>query len=302
MVTLKGNVTMNRLPTEKRAQLVSLLVEGNSLRATSRISGVAYNTVLKFVADVGKATAIYQDKVLRGLKCQRVQVDEIWAFCYAKDKNLPEHMHGQDGMGSVWTWVGIDADSKLAVSWLVGSRDEHDAIQFVDDLAGRLANRVQLTSDGHNAYLYAVDAAFGGQVDYSMLIKKYGPSPDGDKRYSPPVCIGADKRPVMGNPDPAHISTSYVERQNLTMRMSMRRFTRLTNAFSKKIENHAHSVALHFLWYNFGRIHRTLRVTPAMAAGVADRPWNATDVVAMLDDLIPKPGPRGPYRKRRNSN
>jgi IS1 family transposase len=289
---------MNRLSTEKRAQLVSLLVEGNSLRATSRISGVAFNTVLKFVADVGKAAAIYQDKVLRGLKCQRVQVDEIWAFCYAKDKNVPEHLQGQEGIGSVWTWFGIDADSKLAVSWLVGSRDEQDATLFVDDLASRLANRVQLTSDGHNAYLYAVDAAFGGQVDYSLLVKRYGPSPEGEKRYSPPVCVGADKRPVMGKPDPKHISTSYVERQNLTMRMSMRRFTRLTNAFSKKVENHAHSVALHFLWYNFGRIHKSLRITPAMAAGVAESPWDAVDVVAMLDDLTPKPGPRGPYKKR----
>lgn len=289
---------MNKLNTEKRAQIVALLVEGNFLRATSRISGVAFNTVLKFAADAGKAAAAFQDKVLRNLPCQRVQVDEIWAFCYAKDKNVPEHLQGKEGIGSVWTWVGIDADTKLAVSWLVGSRDADDANLFIDDLASRLSNRVQLTSDGHNAYLYAVDAAFGGQVDYSMLIKQYGPSPETEKRYSPPVCVGADKRPVMGNPDPKHISTSYIERQNLTMRMSMRRFTRLTKAFSKKIENHAHSVALHFLWYNFGRIHKTLRVTPAMASGVADGPWDYVDVVKVLDDYTPKAGKRGPYKKR----
>ena len=290
--------SMNKLNTEKRAQLVALLVEGNSLRAISRISGVAFNTVLKFAADAGKAAAAYQDKVLRNLPCKRVQVDEIWAFCYAKDKNVPEHLQGKQGVGSVWTWVAIDADSKLNVSWLVGSRDADDANLFLDDLASRLKNRVQLTSDGHNPYLYAVDAAFGGQVDYSMLIKQYGPSPETEKRYSPPVCVGADKRPVMGKPDPKHISTSYIERQNLTMRMSMRRFTRLTNAFSKKIENHAHSVALHFLWYNFGRIHKTLRVTPAMAAGVADSPWDYEDVVKVLDDYTPKAGKRGSYKKR----
>ena len=290
--------SMNKLNTEKRAQIVALLVEGNSLRATSRISGVAFNTVLKFAADAGKAAAAYQDKALRNLPCKRVQVDEIWAFCYAKDKNVPEHLQGKQGVGSVWTWVAIDADSKLNVSWLVGSRDADDANLFIDDLASRLANRVQLTSDGHNPYLFAVDAAFGGKVDYSMLIKQYGPSPETEKRYSPPVCVGADKRPVMGKPDPKHISTSYVERQNLTMRMSMRRFTRLTNAFSKKIENHAHSVALHFLWYNFGRIHKTLRVTPAMAAGVADSPWDYEDVVKVLDDYTPKAGKRGTYKKR----
>lgn len=278
--------------------MVALLVEGNSLRAISRITGVAYNTVLRFAADVGKAAAAFQDGALRDLPSKRVEVDEIWAFCYAKDKNVPEHLQGEKGIGSVWTWVGIDADSKLAVSWLVGSRDANDACLFVDDLASRLANRVQLTSDGHSAYLYAVDAAFGGNVDYSMLVKKYGNSPEGEKRYSPPVCVGAEKRPVIGNPDPKLISTSYVERSNLTMRMSMRRFTRLTNGFSKKIENHAHSVALHFLWYNFGRIHKTLRITPAMAAGVTESPWEYEDVVRMLDDLTPKTTKRGPYKKK----
>lgn len=292
---------MNKLTTEKRAQMVALLVEGNSLRATSRITGIAYNTVLKFAADAGRAAAIYQDKILRDLPCKRIQVDEIWAFCYAKDKNVPVHLQGKEGIGSVWTWTAICADSKLGVSWLVGSRDADDANLFIDDLASRLANRVQLTSDGHNPYLFAVDAPFGGQVDYSMLIKQYGPSPEAEKRYSPPVCVGADKRPVMGNPDSKHISTSYVERQNLTMRMSMRRFTRLKNAFSKKVENHAHSVALHFLWYNFGRIHKTLRVTPAMEAGVTDSVWDYQDVVKVLDDYAPKPGKRGPYKKR-NSN
>lgn len=292
---------MNKLNLEKRAQMVALLVEGNSLRATSRITGVAYNTVLKFAADAGRAAAIYQDKILRDLPCKRIQVDEIWAFCYAKDKNVPKHLQGKEGVGSVWTWTAICADSKLGVSWLVGSRDSTDATHFISDLESRLSNRVQLTSDGHSPYLEAVESAFGNGVDYSMLIKTYGPAPEEEKRYSPPVCVGADKRPVTGSPDPKHISTSYVERQNLTMRMSMRRFTRLTNAFSKKIENHAHSVALHFLWYNFGRIHKTLRVTPAMEAGVTDSVWDYQDVVKVLDEYAPKPGKRGPYKKR-NSN
>ncbi len=292
---------MNRLTTEKRAQLVALLVEGNSLRAASRISDVAFNTVLKFAADAGRAAAAYQDKMLRDLPCKRVQVDEIWAFCYAKDKNVPEHMRDQYGVGSVWTWVGIDADTKLNVSWLVGSRDTTDATIFVSDLASRLANRVQLTSDGHKPYLEAVETAFGDDVDYAQLVKIYGTAPEAEKRYSPPECIGAKSHAVTGKPNRAHISTSYVERQNITMRMSMRRFTRLTNAFSKKVENHAHSVALHFLWYNFGRIHKTLRVTPAMEAGVTDTVWGYADVVAVLDDFAPKPGKRGPYKKR-NSN
>lgn len=289
---------MNRLPTEKRAQIVALLVEGTSLRATSRISDVAYNTVLKFAADAGRAAAVYQDRVLRDLPCKRVQVDEIWSFVYAKQRNVPEEFKGQFGYGDVWTWTAICADTKLIPSWLVGTRGIDCARLFIDDLAGRLANRIQLTSDGLKAYLDAVDTSFGGQIDYSVLEKIYGPAPEGQRRYSPPVCIGAKRKKQIGNPDPAHVSTSYVERQNLTMRMSMRRFTRLTNAFSKKIENHAHSVALHFLWYNFGRIHKTLQVTPAMEAGVTDRVWDYEDVVAVLDDLTPKLGKRGPYNKR----
>jgi len=293
---------MNQLSTEKRAQMVGLLVEGNSIRATSRLSGVAYATVIKFVADIGRACTEYQDKTLRNITARRVQADEIWAFCYAKDKNIPEHMRGQKGIGSVWTWVALDADSKLAISWLVGSRDGDAATVFLQDVADRLANRVQLTTDGHNAYLEAVESAFGAGIDYSMLVKLYGQAPDAEKRYSPPECIGCKRHVMIGKPDFKHISTSYTERQNLTMRMSMRRFTRLTNAFSKKIENHAHSVALHFMWYNFGRVHKTLRVTPAMEAGIVNHVWTLEDVAALVENLSEyQPKKRGPYKKR-NSN
>lgn len=290
---------MNRLSIEKRAQMVGLLVEGNSIRATSRLSDVAYATIIKFVADIGRACTEYQDKTLRNITARRVQADEIWAFCYAKDKNIPQHMRGQKGIGSVWTWVALDADTKLAISWLVGDRDVNAATIFIKDIAGRLTNRVQLTTDGYRAYLQAVEDAFGSEIDYAMLEKIYGPSSEAEKRYSPPECIGCKRHVLVGKPDPKCISTSYTERQNLTMRMSMRRFTRLTNAFSKKIENHAHSVALHFMWYNFGRIHKTLRVTPAMEAGITDHVWTLEDVATLVDNLSEyQPKKRGPYKKR----
>jgi IS1 family transposase len=275
---------MNKLPSEKRAQILHLLCEGNSLRATSRLADVAYNSVAKLFVDAARAFADYQDRALRGLHCNRLQLDEIWSFVYAKQKNVPTAKAAPVDAGDVWTWVAIDAQTKLVASWRIGDRSSQTAIAFVDDLAGRLVNRAQITTDGHKAYLEAIEGSFGGDVDYAMLIKLYGPSPDGQRRYSPAECIGAVKTRIEGNPDPAHVSTSFAERQNLTMRMSIRRFTRLTNAFSKKIENHAHSVALHYMHYNFCRIHKTLRVTPAMAAGVTDRLWSIGDMVGVLED------------------
>lgn len=274
---------MNRLSIAKRAQIVGLLVEGNSLRATSRLADVSINTVTKLLVDLGKACSECQDKTLRNVHCKRVQVDEIWAFCYSKQKNIPHDRKGEFGVGDVWTWTGIDADTKLVVSWLVGDRGGETAKAFVSDLASRLAGRVQLTSDGHVPYLWAVEDAFGADIDYAMLVKIYGQNSEGQKRYSPPECIGAKRQAVTGRPDPKHISTSFVERQNLTMRMSMRRFTRLTNAFSKKVENHAHAVALHFMYYNFGRIHKSLRITPAMAAGVSDHVWSLAEIARLAD-------------------
>ncbi len=274
---------MNRLSTQKRAQIIGCLVEGMSIRATVRITGAAKNTVAKLLTDLGEACWEYQDNTLRNLPCKRVQVDEIWSFVYAKQRNVPEEFKGQFGYGDVWTWTAIDADSKLACSWFVGSRNAEAAQLFIDDLASRLANRVQLTSEGLNSYLDAVSSSFGRDIDYSMLVKKYGKAPDGERRYSPPVCVGADKYKVIGNPDPDHLSTSYVERQNLTMRMHMRRFTRLTNAFSKKVENLASAVSLHFMYYNFVRVHQTLRVTPAMEAGITDHVWTLEEVAGLLD-------------------
>lgn len=274
---------MNRLTTEKRAQILGMMVEGNSIRAISRMTGASKNTIVKLLADAGNACAWYQDKALRNLTCKRVQVDEIWAFVGAKEKNATEEQKAE-GMGDVWTWTAIDADTKLAVSWLVGDRTAEYANEFIQDIADRLANRIRLTSDGHGPYLRAVESAFGNDIDYAVLMKVYGNAPEGQKRYSPPECIGARKDRVTGRPDPKHISTSYVERQNLTMRMGIRRFTRLTNAFSKKVENHAHSVAIHFMHYNFVRLHQTLRVTPAMAAGVTERLWSLEDIIAVIDD------------------
>jgi IS1 family transposase len=275
---------MNRLDPVKRVKAIAALVEGNSVRAVSRMTGIARNTITDLLVALGETCAEYQDKALRNLPCRRIQCDEIWAFCYAKDKNLPASKQGQFGFGSVWTWTALDADTKLIASWMVGPRDTVAATEFIQDLAGRLRNRVQLTTDGHRPYLEAVDYAFSGEVDYAMLIKIYGESAEPEKRYSPAQCIGCDSKIMSGNPDRKHVSTSYVERQNLTMRMSMRRFTRLTNAFSKKLENHIAAVSLHFMHYNFCRIHMTLRVTPAMAAGVTDRLWEIGDIVRLLEE------------------
>jgi len=272
---------MNRLPIEKRAQVLGLLVEGNSLRAASRLADVSINTVTKLLVDVGRACSEYQHKALRNLPCKRVQIDEIWSFVYSKERTAPEEKKMAGEAGDLWTWTAICADTKIVPSWLVGERDADTAKSFVCDLAARLANRVQLTSDGLRFYAEAVEEGFGGGVDYAMLIKKYGQGPEGWGRYSPPKVVGTERFCCRGNPDPKHVSTSFVERQNLTMRMSMRRFSRLTNAFSKKVENHAHAVALHFMFYNFGRIHKTLRVTPAMAAGVSDHVWSLEEIAAL---------------------
>lgn len=286
---------MNRLPPEKRVQVISLLCEGMSMRAASRVADVSINTVTKLLIDAGSAALDYQDRALRNLSCRRVQVDERWSFVGAKQRNATPEQKAE-GFGDVWTWTAIDADTKLVPCWHVGGRDADAATEFVQDLAGRLRGRVQLTSDGHKPYLEAVESAFGNDVDYAMLQKLYGQTTEGQRRYSPPQYIGAAKYHVTGRPDPAHVSTSYVERQNLTMRMHMRRFTRLTNAFSKKVENHMHAVSLHFMYYNFARIHKTLRVTPAMEAGVTDHVWSIEEIVRLA------PGPvaqkRGPYKKR----
>ena len=273
----------NRLSTERRGQIIACLVEGMSIRGTVRVTGTAKNTITKLLADVGQACAQYQDQVLRNLDCQTIQADEIWSFCYSKQKNIPEEFKGTPGYGDVWTWVAIDADTKLVPSWLVGERTLHDAYTFIDDLWGRLKHRIQLTTDGLNLYLTVVDSLMRERVDYAVLHKLYG-SADTDHRYSPAKCIGVEGRRVMGSPDPEKISTSYVERQNLTMRMGMRRFTRLTNEFSKKIENLTHAVSLHYMHYNFARRHQSLGgQTPAMAAGIADHPWTVWDIAELID-------------------
>lgn len=275
---------MNRLSIADRARILGCLVEGNSLRATARMVDVSLNTVLKFVRDLGAACAMYQNEHLRNLRSQRVQCDEIWSFVGAKDKNIPKDER-DFGRGSVYTWVALDADSKLVISWMVGLRDWRYAQMFIDDLAARLANRVQLSTDGHHAYLNAVEKAFGGDVDYGMLKKIYAsPAGSGDeRRYSTGECCGAIKGAVCGEPDWQHISTSFVERQNLTMRMGMRRFTRLTNGFSKKVENHDYAIAIHYMHYNFGRIHKSLRVTPAMEAGIANHAWSLEEIVMLAN-------------------
>jgi IS1 family transposase len=286
---------MNSLDKRKREQVVAALVEGMSIRATSRMTGVSQNTIFKLLADLGTACTEYQDKAFRNLNCKRIQCDEIWSFVGAKAKNTTPEMKAEKGYGDIWTWVAMDADSKLVPCWSVGSRDGLTAYEFISDLASRLSNRVQLTTDGHKPYLEAVEAAFGSEIDYAMLIKMYG-KPQEEIRYSPAECIGCETKWVAGNPDRHHISTSYIERQNLTMRMSMRRFTRLTNGFSKKVENHMHAIALHYMYYNFVRIHRSLRCTPAMAAGVTSRLWEISDIVALLPEPVAKE--RGPYKKR----
>ena len=255
------------------------------MRSTVRMTGVAKNTIAKLLVDIGFACSDYQDKVLRNLPCKRLELDEIWCFCYAKAKNVPEDKRGEFGYGDVWTWTAIDAETKLVPSWIVGTRDTETALTFVHDLARRLTNRVQITTDGHRPYIHAVEEAFGGAVDYAVLQKLYGTTPESETRYSPAKCIGCERHRVSGSPDPAYVSTSYVERQNLTMRMQMRRFTRLTNAFSKKVENHAHAVALHFMNYNFCRMHQTLRSTPAMRAGVTDHKWSIEEMVGLLEKV-----------------
>jgi IS1 family transposase len=293
---------MNKLPLKTRAQILSMLVEGSSMRSISRVVGVSINTVTKLLVEAGEACAEYHDKTVREVSAKRVQCDEIWSFVGAKQKNVPGMKAPMEGAGDVWTWTAIDADSKLILSYLVGGRDAAYANAFMDDVAARLATRVQLTSDGHKAYLEAVEGAFGADVDYAQLVKLYGNAPENAKgRYSPAECTGIKKTRVEGNPDEAHISTSYVERMNLNIRMGNRRFTRLTNAFSKKIDNHLHMLSLYFLSYNFCRIHKSLKVTPAMAAGVSDTLHDMEWIVGLIDARAPKPGPRGPYKKV-NSN
>ena len=275
---------MNRLPIEKRAQIIGMLVEGNSMRAVSRMAGCSINTVTKLLEEVGFACNMYQSEHIRNVNAKRVQCDEIWAFCYSKEKNVAPADKGVLGHGDVWTWTAIDADSKLIVSYQVGKRDAEYANVFMTDVASRLASRVQLTTDGHAPYLYAVEGAFGADIDYAMLVKHYGAAADsGARRYSPAELISTEQRPINGNPNAKHISTSFVERQNLTMRMGMRRFTRLTNGFSKKVENLEHAVSLHFMHYNFARIHKTLRVTPAMEAGLTDHVWTLEEIAALAD-------------------
>jgi IS1 family transposase len=279
---------MNKLTPERRAAVLSALVEGNSIRSTVRMTGAAKNTILRLLADAGRVCADYSDSALRNLKCRRVQADEAWSFVYGKDRNLPKEMRQQSPtmIGSVWTWTAIDAETKLMISWLVGPRDEATAVEFINDMASRLTGKIQLTTDGLTLYINAVEGAFGGAVDYAMLTKLYGPSGNNkspDTRYSPGKMTGVEIERMSGDPDRKHISTSYVERQNLTMRMSMRRFTRLTSGFSKKFENHCHAVSLHFFWYNFVRVHQTTRMTPAMAAGVTDHLWSMADVVALIE-------------------
>jgi IS1 family transposase len=291
---------MNKLPLETRVQILSMLVEGSSMRAVSRVAGVSINTVTKLLVDAGAACEAFHDKTVRNVASKRVQCDEIWSFVGSKARNTPFAKKVSGQAGDVWTWTALDSDSKLILNWVAGDRSGATAKVFMQGVAERLANRVQLTTDGHKAYLLAVDAAFGADVDYAMLDKIYGESPDRGpaKRYSPALCLGAQKKAIEGFPDPAHISTSHVERQNLTMRMSMRRFTRLTNGFSKKVDNHLDALALYFVYYNFCRIHKSLRVTPAMAAGITDELMDMSHIVKLIDDAEAAPKKRGPYKKK----
>ena len=289
---------MNKLPLAKRTQILAMLCEGSSMRSISRVADVSINTVSKLLVEAGEACLAIHDETVRNVKASRVQCDEIWSFCHAKQKNVATAKAAPEGAGDVWTWTALDADTKLIVSYFVGDRSGESAMVLMDDLRDRLANRVQLTTDGHKAYLEAVEGAFGADVDFAQLVKMYGPTITAPGRYSPAECTGIKKIRREGSPDIAHVSTSYVERQNLTMRMSMRRFTRLTNAFSKKLDNHIHALALYFAFYNFCRIHKTLRITPAMAAGVTDRLWSLEDIVAKIDEMAPAPKKRGPYAKR----
>lgn len=296
---------MNKLPIKTRVTILNMLVEGSSMRSISRITGVSINTVTKLLEDAGRACAAYHDVTVRNVKATHVQCDEIWSFCYAKDKNVATAKAAPDGAGDVWTWTAIDRDHKMILSFEVGDRSSATAIEFMDDLRARLANRVQLTTDGHKAYLEAVEGAFGGDVDYAMLIKLYGDATGQkghEKKYSPAECTGACKELITGNPVKSMVSTSHVERANLSMRMGMRRFTRLTNGFRKKLENHLHMLSLYFVHYNFVRMHKSLRMTPAMAAGVSDTLHDMEWLAGLIEAAAPKPGPRGTYRKKDNSN
>lgn len=293
----------NKLSSETRVQILQMLVEGSSMRSVSRIADVSINTVAKILADAGEACLALHDEKVRGVKSQRIQCDEIWSFCYAKQKNVKAAKAAPDHAGDVWTWTALDADTKLMVSYFVGDRSGESARVLLYDLAGRVDGRVQITTDGFASYLRAVEGAFGADADYAMLEKVYGADKLGsspERKYSPAECIGANKKLISGNPDMKHVSTSYVERSNLSIRMQNRRFTRLTNAFSKKFTSHVHALGLYFAFYNFCRIHKTLRVTPAMAAGITDRLWTLADIVALMDASAPKPGPRKPYNKRQS--
>jgi len=295
--------SMNRLSSSDRARILQLLCEGMSIRAIERTTGASKHTIIRLLNMAGAVLGAYQDHVFRDLSCKRVQVDEIWSFCYSKELHAKRLKDRPEGIGDVWTWTAIDADTKLVFSVLVGGRDSNYALGFLEDINSRVSGRFQLTSDGWQAYDSAVRWTFGDEIDYAKLVKIYGaPVNVGPARYSPPVCIGAKATVVRGDPDPAHISTSYVERHNLTMRMDMRRLTRLTNAFSKKLDNHANAIALHFAYYNFVRIHKTLKTSPAMAAGVADHLWEMSDLVAVVEAAERKPGKRGPYKKRAGAN
>ena len=296
---------MNKLPLAKRVQILSLLCEGSSMRSISRVADVSINTVSKLLEEAGTAALAFHDERVRGLQSKRVQCDEIWSFVYAKNKNVVDAKSPPKGAGDVWTWTAIDADSKLICGWAVGQRDAYWAYAFMDDLKGRLANRVQLTTDGLKHYLTAVEKTFGGtDIDFAQLVKVYGDVPkrgssdSAERKYSPPECIGINKTTIVGEPEAKHISTSYVERQNLTMRMSMKRFTRLSNAFSKKLANHRHALALYFYFYNWCRIHKTLRVSPAMAAGLTDKLLSFDDLIVLMDAAAPKPGRPKTYKKR----
>ena len=293
---------MNKLPLAKRVQILSMLCEGSSLRAITRVADVSVNTVTKLLIDAGVACAIYHDEHVRNVKAKRIQCDEVWSFIAVKAKNHAKSSRAADPTaGDAWTWTAIEAGNKLLLSYFVGGRDAEFAMLLIDDIRRRVANRVQLTTDGHGPYLKAVEESFGEDIDYAMLVKTYGApsvSHEASRRYSPTDFISARKHSIKGKPDPRHVSTSFVERHNLTMRMSMRRFTRLTNAFSKKIENHFHAIALHVMFYNFVRIHKTLRVTPAMAAGLTDQLWEMKDIVALIDAREGPPKKRGPYKSR----
>jgi IS1 family transposase len=293
--------SMNKLPLAKRVQILQMLCEGSSMRSISRVCDVSINTVTKLLVDAGNACAAFHFEAVQGIQSKRIQCDEIWSFCYAKERAVKTAKSAPEGAGNVWTWTALDPDSKMIVSWMIGGRDYETANLFVDDLRSRLAKRVQLTTDGLKLYLDAVAGAFGGDVDYAMLVKLYSEDANKvgpDRKYSPGICTGARRKQIVGNPDPDYVSTSHTERHNLTMRMSMKRFARLSNAFSKKIDNHCHALAIYFVWYNWCRIHKALRVSPAMAAGLTSKLMSMEDVAALVDARAPKLGKRGPYQKR----